>query len=326
MDASLRRKLIVGLALGFLIYLVFAFLADLRDVLEVGGNFPWILLPAVIALATGNYLVRLVRWNFYMRSLGIHLGGRDSAAVFFAGLAMSITPGKFGELLKAQYVKNIDGTPRRRTGTIVLAERLTDLIGVLFLASFGVFQLHYGELIFFACLGLIILALAVIASRRLSLGMLRLASRLPLVARVAHKLEESYESIASLVRPAPLLAATALSTLAWGCECVGFFLVVNAMPGVEVAFHHALFIYAFATVVGAVTMLPGGLGATEGTMTGLLLLLRISAAKAVAATLITRLATLWYAVLIGLCTTVLRRRLLEGRGAEAAEETATSQR
>jgi uncharacterized protein (TIRG00374 family) len=320
MDASLKRKLLVALALGFLVYVAFAFFADMSELVHAGRAFPWLLLPLVCLLALGNYVVRLFRWNYYLRRLDISIGGRESAIVFFAGLVMSITPGKFGELLKSQYVKNINGTPRRRTGPVVIAERLTDLIGVLVLASFGVFRFHYGELIFFIVLGLILASLAIISSRRLSLGMLSFAARVPFIGRVAHKLEEAYENISALLRPGPLFASTVMSVLAWGCESVGFYLVINAFPGTSVSYTDALFIYAFAIIVGAVTMLPGGLGVTEGTIAGLLVLLRVPPAVAVAATIIIRFATLWFAVIIGLVVSAVWRRLLEGSpGAAAAD-------
>jgi len=312
MDASLKKKLTVGLILGFLIYVAFVFVVDLRKTLAAGATFPWLLLPLVCLLSMGNYLVWLLRWNYYLRRLGIGIGGGASAIVFFSGLVMSITPGKFGELLKSQYVKNINGTPRRRTAPVVLAERLTDLIGVLILAAFGVFRLNYGEIIFFIVLGVIVASLAVVSSRKLCMGILALASRIPLVGKVAYKLEEAYDNISTLLRPAPLFSSTVLSLIAWGCESIGFYLVINAFPGVEIAYTDTLFIYAFAILVGAVTMLPGGLGVTEGTITGLLVLLDVPVAVAVAATLITRLATLWFAVFIGLGVSTAWRRLLEG--------------
>lgn len=320
MSDSLRKKLILGLALGLLVYIVFVFLGDVEKVLAAGSTFPWHVFPVLLVLAFGNYLVRLARWNYYLRSLRIGLPAGGRAVVFFAGLVMSITPGKVGELLKAQYVRNIDGTPRRRTGSAVLAERITDLVGVLVLSSFGVFQLQYGEVIFFACLVVILGGLAVAASRRLSLGIIAFASRIPFVGERAHKLEEAYESVASLLRPGPLLLATIISVLAWGCECVGYFVVMNSFPGIELGLGHAVFIYAFATLVGAVTMLPGGLGITEGTMTGLMILLALPPGVAVAGTMITRFGTLWFAVLIGMVTTVVWRRLLEGTAAGAERD------
>ena len=46
-------------------------------------------------------------------------------------------------------------------------------------------------------------------------------------------------------------------------------------------------------------MLPGGLGATEASLTGLLLLLKIPKDISVASTIIIRVATLWFAVILG---------------------------
>ena len=59
-------------------------------------------------------------------------------------------------------------------------------------------------------------------------------------------------------------------------------------------------IYAAATLVGAVSALPGGLIGTEGSMIALLQQSGISRAAASSGTLLVRLATLWFAVAVGL--------------------------
>ncbi len=92
MDASLKKKLIFGLVLGFLVYVAFAFVADMQKILEAGSAFAWQIFPVVCLLSIGNYVVRLIRWNYYLGRLGVELEGRKSALVFFAGLVMSITP------------------------------------------------------------------------------------------------------------------------------------------------------------------------------------------------------------------------------------------
>ncbi|MCX7840409.1 MAG: lysylphosphatidylglycerol synthase domain-containing protein, partial [Anaerolineae bacterium] len=62
----------------------------------------------------------------------------------------------------------------------------------------------------------------------------------------------------------------------------------------------AMFIYAGASLFGAATFTPGGLGTTEGSMTSLLqLVLGASATLAAAATLLVRVCTLWFAVGLG---------------------------
>jgi uncharacterized protein (TIRG00374 family) len=55
-------------------------------------------------------------------------------------------------------------------------------------------------------------------------------------------------------------------------------------------------------------MLPGGLGATEATLTGLLMLLKIPRNISVASTMIIRVATLWFAVFLGLIAVQIYQR------------------
>lgn len=312
MNRSLAKKVLLGVILAIVFYAALAFFSDLNELRSVSSKFSWGLLPLVMLLALGNYFVRAVRWHMYLSSVGVDIAPRDSAIVFFAGLGMSVSPGKLGELLKAQYVKNINGTNRRVTAPVVIAERLTDLVGVILIAAAGVFTFNYGYLLFMVIIVLAGGALVTLSSRRISRWIVRRLGFIPMVRRRSEKLEGAIDNMARLNRPPYLFPATILSVLAWGFEGFGFYLVINSFPGVEISLYSALFIYAFSILVGAVSMIPGGLGATEGVMTGLLLLLSVDKSVAFAATLITRLATLWFAVVLGLLTMALWRKLLEG--------------
>jgi uncharacterized protein (TIRG00374 family) len=108
-----------------------------------------------------------------------------------------------------------------------------------------------------------------------------------------------YDSIASLMKPLPLLVAALLSTLAWACECVAFWTVVHGFHGAAASVGLATAVYAASTLAGAVS--PGGLGVTELGMAGALMTLGagIDEATAFGATFLIRLATLWFAVLVG---------------------------
>ena len=119
-----------------------------------------------------------------------------------------------------------------------------------------------------------------------------------------------YTGLASLCRPSLLVAATAIAVPAWGAECVGFAAIVNAFPGAHVDLGLAMVIYAATTIAGALSFLPGGLGVTEGAMTMLLVTgaSHLDRATALDATLLTRLATLWFAVAVGLVLLAFARR------------------
>jgi len=106
-----------------------------------------------------------------------------------------------------------------------------------------------------------------------------------------------------MLRIRPLLVSVVLSIVAWSFECMGFWLVLNVFEAPPTMLK-AAFIYAFSTIVGAISMLPGGLGTTEGSLTGLTVLAGASKNVAVASTFIIRVATLWFAVLVGVVVTV----------------------
>src|SRR6185503_13158517 len=98
--------------------------------------------------------------------------------------------------------------------------------------------------------------------------------RLPVVSRFAHQLYRLYDSTERLLAWRPLAVAVGLGLLSWAGECVAFFLV---LVGLDLAptmtlLLQATFILAMSTLVGAVSMLPGGLGAADASVTGLLLL------------------------------------------------------
>ena len=59
-------------------------------------------------------------------------------------------------------------------------------------------------------------------------------------------------------------------------------------------------IFCIALVVGGLTFLPGGLGGTEVILYMLTVASGMGSTEALAATLLIRLATLWYAVVLGL--------------------------
>jgi len=115
-------------------------------------------------------------------------------------------------------------------------------------------------------------------------------------------LHEAYRATAALLKPGPLVISVLLSTLSWYFECVAFLVVVHGFPGAAIGNQAGTFIYASMTVAGALSFLPGGLGVTEAGMLALLGDLGTGTGRSVAAaaTFVTRLCTLWYAVLVGL--------------------------
>ena len=312
----LGRRLIV---VTFLAIAVFAGFSVYADVATLGARLssfaPWAVVAALV-LALGNYALRFLRWQLYLRAVDAKAPTSASALVFLSGFAMSVTPGKVGELVKAVLLKAAAGTDMARTAPVVVAERLTDLLALVLLSLAGVALYGVAAPVVVAgavCVGL---GLVVLSHRRLAHGAIALVTRPRRLARFSARLHDAYDHLERLVRPGPLAWATAIAVLAWLCECMGFALVVRGFPGASVSLGLATVIYAVTTIAGALSFLPGGLLVTEGAMI-FLLVSRASGldhAGAVAATIVTRLCTLWFAVLLGLGALLLLRRLRPAAG------------
>jgi glycosyltransferase 2 family protein len=308
---TLYRRLLVVTIVAVAVFAAFSIYADVSQLGERLSQFAPMAVVLALLLALGNYVIRFWRWELYLRVVGARAPLGTSALVFLAGFAMSVTPGKLGELFKAVLLKEAAGTEATRVAPVVVAERATDLLALVILGIIGVAAYGVARPLVIVASAITLSAIFVLASRRASHAVIGLIGRLPRVGRIAPRLLESYEHLGALVRPRALLWATAFGVVAWLCECLGFAIIVDGFPGAHVPLGLATLIYAATTVAGALSFLPGGLLVTEGSMT----LLLVASAQgldrpaAVAATILTRLCTLWFAVILGLVALFILRRL-----------------
>jgi len=302
---TLRGKIFASVLIGIAVFIAIGLFSDLR---AVGGDFrtfAWHLLPAILGLTALNYLLRWLKWDYYLRRLdaGHGVGRLDSALIFTAGMVMSVTPGKLGEVFKSYLLRRVNGTPVTRSAPIVLAERLTDGLAMLLLMALGLTLYPPARLAFAVLVVATLAGILVAQNRRLSLAMLDLIARLPVGARLAPRLREVYDSTARLLDWRILGASTLLSLVSWGFECVAFYyvLVGLGLDGGPLLLLQCTFIFAASTLFGLVSFLPGGLGVSEVSSVGLLVgMAGMTASAATTATILIRFCTLWFGVLLGL--------------------------
>jgi uncharacterized membrane protein YbhN (UPF0104 family) len=298
------RRLLAGLALGFVIVVGLAVAGDVRQIAGLLQRFAWGLSPLILLGTLFNYTLRFVKWHFYVRLLGAPgFPAAESARIFVAGFPLALTPAKVGEALKAVWLQQRAGLPMARGVPIVAAERISDGLAVLVLSTVGVLSYpRYGPA-FATFLALLVGFVLLSQARRPSLAILRALEPVPLVGRWVPTLREVYEGAHELFQPLPTLAAVSLGSVAWLGEGVAFYLILLGLgqPPSLPLFGSAVFTLAFSTAVGGASALPGGLGAAEATIAGMLtLVVGLPVSTAAAATLLIRFATLWFGVALGL--------------------------
>jgi uncharacterized protein (TIRG00374 family) len=317
MSNELGRKIIYSLVGALLIYIALALWSDWNNLRTALIDFPWLWLPAVILLTLVNYGGRLLKWQWYLRLLGVPISASDSTRIFGVGMLMVMTPGKAGEFLKSYMVRNVAGTPMSVTAPAVLGERLTDGLAMLVLASIGLFAFPYTTARWAAIIAFVgaLTIITIIQFRPLALRLLGIGSRLPVIKRFATNLLAFYESSYLIFRPRNLLIALGIGIVSWAAEGIAYYLVLvgfGAQPGLETSFI-ALFIFCISTVIGALFAMPGGLGGVEGSLVFLSSnLLLLERAPATAAALLIRFCTLWMGVGLGVISFFLWSYLLAG--------------
>jgi glycosyltransferase 2 family protein len=294
----LSKRFFLFLGLGVAVFLGLSLYGNWGAATGAFKDFNYWTLPLILTLAFMNYLVRFGRWALYLRRLGIFLPRKESFNIFMSGLVMTVTPGKMGEILKSYLLKESRQVPLTRSGPIVLAERFTDLLAVYLLTLIGGISFAFGARLLWVGLLVLILGLLPLASPKVFKGLLSFLKRFAWGRRLETTLAEIYHTLHDLMGFGLLFGATLLGMAAWFFECLAFQTVFLGL-GVGIPLIKATFIYAFSTLAGALSMLPGGIGAAEGSMTSLLLLIQVPKALATTATIIIRLCTVWFAVILG---------------------------
>lgn len=265
------------------------------------SHYTWSTFGVACGLAFGNYVLRFFKWEYYLATLGVRgVKKGDSFLTFLSGFVLTVTPGKVGEIFKSWVLAQTHGVPMTQTAPIVVADRVTDVLGIAVLIAIGSSGFEGGLLWAAIGTGLVIVLLAIIASERASLKIIDGVAKLPgKVGAIAPKLRASYQSLALLVRLKHLVIPSLLSVVAWWLECLALWVILGGF-GEKTSVVLCTFFYATSTLAGAIIPVPGGVGVTENAlMQQMITFGHVEEGNATAAMALTRFATLWFAVLVG---------------------------
>jgi glycosyltransferase 2 family protein len=294
------RQLLIGILLGVLLYGGVVAYAGMQQISAVLGGFHWSAFAAALGLASTNYVLRFGKWQYYLRRLGVaHVPRLHSALIFLSGFVLTVTPGKLGEVFKSAVLARTHGVPVERTAPIIVAERLTDVIAIVMLVVLGSVGFEGG--LYWAILGGVAVAggLTVILWEPPVRAGLAALGRSQRFALLAPRLARAYDSLRVVASPRALAWPVLLSFVGWGLEGIALHLLLGGF-GQHPALSFSLFFYATATLAGALVPVPGGLGVTEAVIHEQLVHVAGTPEDvATACMLLIRLATLWWAVLVG---------------------------
>lgn len=291
-----------GLAVTALLYLaaaaaIYVFID--REVLAAALSLPLGLIGALLGLSLANYLARAWRWVVLGEHLRLAVPVLHQVLYYLAGYCFTSTPAKAGEAVRLWFLKTGHGVSYARSVPLMLADRVIDLWAVLILslASVASFAAYAWQGALLAGV-LALVSLPLLFPRRLKPLVNRLYGLWPARGRALVRTRRTIDALDELASWRSYGLTLLPSIGGWFAECAALYLLLQQL-GADVSMLHAVFVFSFGMIIGALSMLPGGLGSTEATMVLLLGAIGVDLDVALAATAIIRLTTFWFAIALG---------------------------
>jgi uncharacterized protein (TIRG00374 family) len=296
---------------AIILYAIFLLLSDISLILSKIPNLKTEYLPIILILIPSSWLFLFLRWNLLLKNSNIKIPLKENLKIYFAGFALAVTPGKFGELIKSQIMKTKFDVPHRTTSSLVLVERLYDLAGAIAVSFIGILLIGIGEYIIAGASIVLISIFVMISSKKLFQNVLKMIGKIKFTQKYTVPLSESYETIQTSTKGKIVFTSILTTSAYWLLESLGVYFILLSFDINLLNYVHVIATYTSSLILGAASFIPGGLGVVEGSLVGLLNFQGVDISDAFVLVVLIRLFTLWYSVIIGFIALKLSGGLTE---------------
>ena len=297
---KLNNGFFIAIVGAIILYAIFLMFSDFSEVYGNIINFNMIYLPIILILVSSGWGVLFLRWHLLLKNSDIKLPLKKNFLIYLSGFALSVTPGKLGELLKSQIIKTNFGTPRTSTAPLILVERLYNLIGMISITFFGLIYFEISSYIIIISAILVIIGFVIISSETLFNKFIGIFSKFKFTSKLITPLQNSYQIIRKSTRGPIVVYCSGLSIIAWLIELLAVYFVFLGFGILDLSYFQIVQVYTASIFLGAASLLPEGIGVVEGSLIGLLNVHGIEISTAPTLVILIRILTLWYGVIIGL--------------------------
>ncbi len=297
-----EKGLIWSVISAVILYLAIVFYSGADQFLTALNSLPLWLIPALLLVIFFGYILRFIRWQWYLKTMGYSVPIKSSFQIFLASFALTASPGKAGESIKSLFLKRRHNIPISPTLAGLFCERFTDALSVVFLIFFSLFSLLKDQQIPLIIFMLFQLGIILILQnpKLLKSKIFEPLKHINKVKKLVIKIEELIDNASILLKPKVLLGSTFLAVIAWGLEGFALYEIFHYLGVTKITLYQAILTHTASGLIGALSMLPGGLGGTELLTIGLSQKFGATVSIATTATILIRLLTLWFAVFLGI--------------------------
>ena len=296
---KIGNKILIVVIAVICLYATFLIASDINTIYDKISDFKIEFFPIILLLVTSNWFVLFFRWHLLLRNAKIFIPVKDSFLILTSGFALTIIPGKVGELVKSQLLKTKFGIARSKTVPIVILEQFYTAIGIIMLSFFGIWYFELGIYVLGIFTAALVFVFVLLSSRKAFNKIVSLLEKRRFMSKFVEPLSSSYDAIKNGIRGPITLYACGLSMLFWLLEAISVYFILLAF-GVEViGFLAIISTYTTSIMLGILSFLPIGVGVVEGTLTSFFTIHGIDVSLALTIVIVIRLFTRWYGVSFG---------------------------
>ena len=294
-----RNFLLVVVSM-IVLYIVFLIVSDFNVIHEKIFDFKTDYLPVILLLAPLSWVIVFFRWHFLLKNSNIIIPKKENFKIYMAGFAMSVTPGKVGELIKSQFLKSKYGVSRKNTLPIIISEYFYHMVGVLVVSIIGVYYFEFSLYIIILTSALIITTLTIISSETFFKKFVNLISKRNFLKKYVSPISDSHIIFKKSTRGKIFIISSGLSIAFWLTEVLIVYFVFLSFNVLNFEFFKIAAIYTTSLILGMLSFLPMGVGVVEGSLAGFLNYEGIDISIALTLEILIRIFTRWYGVIVGL--------------------------
>ena len=295
-----NKKLLLIIISSIIVYSLFLIFSDFNKLSEKILDFKIEFLPIILPLVSLGWLALYFRWTLLLKNSGYVLPHKKNFQIFLSGFPLSITPGKVGELIKCQLLKENFNTPRKITAPIILVERLYNAVGIIIISIFGIWYFDFSGIVILITACILAGIFIALRSKKLFLKLIEKSSKIKFLSKFSDSFTDSYNVINDSIKPRIFIISSILSAIYWILESIAVYFILKSF-GIDLfEISDVILTYTTSIILGVASFVPGGIGVSEGTLIGLLSIHGLTFSTAVSLTIFIRIFTLWYAVLVGL--------------------------
>ena len=296
---KIGNKILIVVIAVICLYAAFLIASDVNTIYDKISHFKIEFVPIILLLVTSGWLTLFFRWHLLLRNAKIFIPVKDSFLIFTSGFALTIIPGKVGELVKSQLLKTKFGIARSKTVPIVILEQVYQATGIVILSFFGIWYFELGVYVLAFFTAGLIFAFILISSRKTFNKIVLLLEKRRFTSKFVEPLSSSYDAIKNGMRGPITLYASGLSVLFWLIESISIYFILLAFGINVIEFLTVIPTYTTSIMLGILSFLPMGIGVVEGTLTSFFTIHGIDLSIAITMVIVIRLFTRWYSVSFG---------------------------